>query len=726
MRRAALIFAPLRLALLGLGLLAVVLALPRALTAQDGPAMLVADEIFLEGAARLVAQGRVEALAGTTRITARKITYERSTDTLVIEGPIHFESAAGDTTILAESGQMDSRFQSAILKGARLVLDQQVQLAAHQLARAEGRYLQLYKTAVTSCHICATGDAPLWQIRARRVVHDAEEKQLYFEGAQVLVRDVPVFYLPYLRLPDPSLKRASGFMIPSFSSSSVLGTGVRTPYFIRMGAHRDLTLAPYVSTKARSLEFNYRQAFAQGDIGFEGALSRDDTLPGESRGYLFAEGGFRLKSGFNLSFDLEATRDDSYLLDYKYSEKDRLDSEVALTRASRDSYTTAALVHYHSLRQGEDNATLPSVIGDFSHEIRRFPRAFGGELRLKGKVHSHYRYSDRDTDTDGDGESDGRDVARLSAEASWQRLWTRPSGVQAQLFTGLAFDSFSTTQDSSRATTASELTPMAALALRWPLHKLSRGGAHHVLEPFAQLGWVGGSTPDVANDESTRVEFDEGNLLDLSRFPAQDRRERGAMLAYGLNWSRQGPTGWMSSLTLAQILRRQHQDDFSVSSGLSGRHSDLLLSGKLHSQNGVSLTGRALLTKDLSLSKAEARGAWTGQRYGFGASYVWLGVDPQEERTSTVAELSLDGRYRISRHWTSSTHMVYDVTADQAAEAGLGLQYRNECVKIDLSLSRRFTSSTILSPATEMSLTVGLLGFNASSRDTTYARQCKD
>ena len=66
--------------------------------------------------------------------------------------------------------------------------------------RVNGRYSQLYKTAVTSCRICNDGTPPLWQIRARRVIHDQVENQLYFEGAQLRVKDVPIFYLPYLRL----------------------------------------------------------------------------------------------------------------------------------------------------------------------------------------------------------------------------------------------------------------------------------------------------------------------------------------------------------------------------------------------------------------------------------------------------------------------------------------------------------------------------------------------
>ena len=705
--------------------IALCLVLPVAAEEAAGPAMLVADSVYLDGKTRLVAEGRVEALSGDTRIMAQKITYNRTAGTLAIEGPIRIEEG-GSITVLASSAEMDAGFQNAVLKSARVVLDQQVQLAAYQMNRVNGRYSQLYKTAVTSCRICNDGTPPLWQIRARRVIHDQVEKQLYFEGAQLRVKDVPIFYLPYLRLPDPTLKRASGFMIPSLNSSTTLGTGIRIPFFLRMGDHRDLTITPYLSTKARTLEFTYRQAYKRGDISFDGAISRDDELHGTTRAYLFGEGAFSLAHDIQLSFNIEATRDDTFLVDYGYSSKDRLESEFALNRTKRDSYSSAALIHYRSLRFGEINANIPSLIADMTHEERFFPRALGGELRIGTELHSHYRYSDAGTDTDNDGIVDGRDVTRLNAELSWQRNWTTAYGLQAKVFSGVAADQFYTAQDTLLSASANEITPMAALALRWPMQKTMQNGSHHIVEPFVQFGWVGGENPDVANDESTRVEFDEGNLLDLTHFPSNDRRERGRMLTYGVNWSRTGPHGWDSTLTLGQILRQKNHVDFSASSGLAGTNSDVLVAGQLRAPSGLALTGRALFDTDLDLTKAEARGTWQQKRFGVGASYVWLDADADEDRNDIVAELSLDSLYRFSRHWAGTANMRYDVTADEAAEAGIGLQYQNECVKVDLSLSRRFTSSTILSPATEMSLTVGLLGFNASSRDKSYTRQCKD
>ena len=701
-------------------------AMAQVQTVEDAarPAVLVADRVWLEGKTRLIASGNVEALYDDVRIKAARISYDRTSDRLSIEGPITITQGE-DVLVLADAAEMDPAWQNGLLSGARMVLNQQVQLAAHQLSRINGRYSQLYKASVTSCRVCDNGRPPLWQIRARRVIHDQIAQQLYFEDAQIRVMDVPIFYLPRLRLPDPTLARATGFLIPKIAGNSELGTGIKIPYFIRLGDHRDLTLAPFLSANTRTLELRYRQAFRNGRIRFSGALSQDNLTTRDYRGYLFGEGLFNLKRDFKLSFGLELVSDKTYLVDYDYSDKDRLDSEIAITRVRRDEYIRGALVNYHTLRVGEDISTMPAIIGDLAYERRFFPRRLGGELRFSAGLHSHYRYSRSGIDgPDADSIVDGRDVTRLEAEALWLRNWTIGPGLRAGFQIGVAVDQVFTGDDLSRPARAAQVTPMTAFSLRWPWRKTTRNGAIHVIEPMVQLAWSGGSNPNVANDESTRVEFDEGNLMSLSRFPAADRRERGLVAAYGVNWTRIGPRGMQSSLTLGQITRETGDPDFSPTSGLRGVTSDLLLAGQIKTEDGLSLTGRALIDANFNLAKTEARAGWQTSGFGFGASYVWLGADAAENRPATVSEWSVDGLYRFNRHWSGSANMRYDVVSNKAAEAGLGLQYRNECVELDLSVSRRFTSSVILTPSTDFSFTVGLKGFSANSSDKSYTRKC--
>ena len=687
------------------------------------PAVLVADDIILTPDRRLIASGNVEAFQGQTRLTAQSIEYNSSTETLTIVGPITIDNGNG-VVILADQAALSRDLQDGLLTGARLVLNEQLQLAAVQMNRVGGRYTQLYKTAATSCRVCEEDPRPpLWQIRAKRVVHDELERQLYFDEALLYWRNVPVFYLPRLRMPDPTLDRASGFLFPEIRSSTLLVTGVKVPYFITLGDHRDLTLTPYVSNKTRTLEFRYRQAFQRGRIAFEGAMSRDDLQPGDQRGYLFGVGEFELSRGFRLQFDIEVTSDDGYLSDYGYSDKDRLDSEIRVSRTRRDEYTRLSYINAKTLRDDEIDDFLPSDILEALYERRFFPSATGGEFRIAATARTHLRHSSNPGDSDGDGVADGRDVSRVNVEADWMRT-DFVGGLQVTSQLGLAADAFDIDQDATFEGSQSEVSPRAAITLRYPMVRRDAGGVTQVVEPLVQLAWVGGDGLPIPNDESTFVEFDEGNLLSLSRFPAPDRRERGWSAAVGATWARFDPDGWSANLTIGQIIREDAQNDFTRSSGLGGLQSDYLIAGQLKFDGGLAITGRGLFDDQLDVAKAEFRGSWRNDRLDLGSSYVWIDEDPVEDRPDPISELSFDGSYKIDRFWTADLDWRYDLTEGRAATARAGIAYSNECVRVAASVTRRFADSTTVEPSTNLGFTVSLRGFATEAGGQSQVRSC--
>ena len=90
---------------------------------------------------------------------------------------------------------------------ARMILDNRLQIAARALGRSGGRYTTLTRARASSCRVCSADDTPLWEIRARRVVHDTAAQLVYFEGAQLRFGGVPVIWVPSepfaLAMPPP-------------------------------------------------------------------------------------------------------------------------------------------------------------------------------------------------------------------------------------------------------------------------------------------------------------------------------------------------------------------------------------------------------------------------------------------------------------------------------------------------------------------------------------------
>ena len=708
-----------------LSLLVVLLTLALPAAAQE-QATLVSDSLSITGDTRLIADGNVEILFQGRRLKAQRIVFDQATDRLTITGPIVLTEATGNTIILASQADLSADLSEGILTSARLVLNRQLQMAASRMMRVAGRYTTLDNAVASSCKVCAGNPTPLWEIRAKRVVHDEVARQIYFDNAQFRVAGVPVFYIPRLRLPDPTLKRATGLLTPVLRSTSGLGTGLKFPYFIVINPSTDLTLTPYLSTKnGRTLAFRYRQAFATGGIELNGALSRDALIPGDTRGYLFVDGAFDLPQKFELTFKGQIVTDPAYLLDYGIVNADRLDSRLEIKRTRRNEHLSARIISFQTLRSDEDGTTIPSIIADLTFHRRFSLGPLGGEGGLRFQTHNHYRSSMNPADgPDSDAIADGRDVGRISARIDWRRSFLLPLGIEGTVLGDLTADGYTIAEDAVYAGSTTRTHGNAGVELRWPWVKAGAGGANHVIEPVVQLIWAGSAPETLPNEDSALVEFDEGNLFSLNRFPGSDAVERGRRANVGVTWTRYDPNGWSLGVTVGRVFREADLGQFGPGSGLDAAKSDWLGVVNFDMADGFAMTGRIVIADDLALTKGEARLTLSRPKAALATSLIWAVADPLENRPDPTQELTFDARRKLNPNWTAKLSGRYDFVADRGTVAGLGLEFLNECVRLDVSLSRRFTSSTSVQPTTDFGISVDLVGFGGSSA-AGPARTCR-
>ncbi|MFN3645841.1 MAG: LPS-assembly protein LptD [Gemmobacter sp.] len=705
------------LAALRAACLAAVLAIGAGPARAQEAATLVADRVQVVANRTLVAQGGVEVLHKGVRLRASRIAYDRVAGSLEIEGPLVLTDDAG-TVLLASSAALSDDLREGILTSARVVLDRQLQIAANEVQRLGGRHTVMSRAVASSCRVCETRATPLWEIRARRVVHDQQERQIHFDNAQVRVAGVPVLWLPHLRMPDPTLDRTTGFLMPRLVSTSRLGTGVQIPYFITLGASRDLTLTPLLASKdVQSLGMRYRQAFRAGEIALTGALSFDRTGNGR-RGWLGAEGRFALPAGFEARFAAEMVSDPAYFRDYGLSDKDRLDSRLVISRTRAGEYIGARLVHVHSIRAGEVNATLPQLSSDLAWVRRVAVPGLGGTATLAFDAQAHRRASNLDIV--------GRDMARATLSAFWRRDWVGPAGLLLAVEGGATLDLHRIAQDSTYPRRVTTATPAALVELRWPLARVDARGTADVIEPVVQLVWSRLAPPGhVPNEDSTLIEFDEGNLFGFNRFAGADRREGGTRINAGLQWTRSTASGWHVVGSAGRVFRLTGAGQFTAASGLGGRRSDWLAALHMAAPNGTLFQGRAVFDDRLQLARGEMRLGVERDRFGMAAGWLWAEADAAENRLTNTAEWVVDGRLRLAPNWTARGSARYDFDARRTTAAAMGLEFTNECLRVDLTVARRFTTSTAVAPTTDFGLSIDLLGFGGARPAGSAGRSCR-
>lgn len=683
----------------------------------DAPATLIADNIRFNGSSTVTARGAVEVFYDGSRLRAESITYDGATDTLRVQGPLTLVDATGNSVFFAEFAELSADLQNGVMQSARLVLDRQLQIAATEITQTDGRYTQLYQAVASSCQVCFDNPVPLWEIRARRIIHDAVEQQLYFDNAQFRILGVPVFFLPRMRLPDPTLERATGFLAPSIRADDRTGTQLRVPYFIELGDHADITVTPWIGLGTQTIDLRYRQAFRNGELEAEGAVSWDDLTDDATRAYLFADATFEMPRAFTLDLQIQAVSDRGYLTTYGFNDPDILESFARISRVQRDEYIEASGTLYESLREGEDNDTLPTRVAHAEIIRRVTPPVIGGTLTAELEGTGFYRFSSIDGD-------DGRDVFRVTGALDWNRTETF-GGLMTTFEGALHGGVYNTQQDSAFGTTVYRLTPYSAIAMRYPMQAVTSGGVSHVIEPVVQLVWSETFGDPAPNEDSFIVEFDEANLFSLDRLPGSDRRETGARANIGLTYTRIAPSGWTLGVGGGVVLRSDDQGQFTDGSGLNGLQSDFLMATHLSFSDQLTLVNRSLFDSSLNFTSSELAVSWRGERHEVASTYTFLEADTGEFRPDDLAELAFDGEYGLANGWDAGMNFRYDFIDNEPTRAALTLGFTNECVDMEFSVSRRYTASSSVEPATSFGLTVSLAGFGAGREGRSVGRSCR-
>ena len=87
------------------------------------------------------------------------------------------------------------------------------------------------KSNFTLCNYRENDKCPPWTIQSSEMLHDNKKKTIYYDNALIKFMIFQYFYAPKLSHPDPTVKRRSGFLVPSFEDTNNLGEGFQFHIF---------------------------------------------------------------------------------------------------------------------------------------------------------------------------------------------------------------------------------------------------------------------------------------------------------------------------------------------------------------------------------------------------------------------------------------------------------------------------------------------------------------
>jgi LPS-assembly protein len=136
----------------------------------------------------------------------------------------------------------------------RMVTTQTVWGKAYEFSQTEPQIYELFRASYTTCPPID----PTWRLKASHIVLNKNTGRGYATHARIYVKNVPVFYLPYINFPIDK-RRKSGFLWPTAGSSNQWGPYFLAPYYFNLAPNYDMTLTTgYLSKRGLRFTDNFR------------------------------------------------------------------------------------------------------------------------------------------------------------------------------------------------------------------------------------------------------------------------------------------------------------------------------------------------------------------------------------------------------------------------------------------------------------------------------------
>ena len=695
---------------------------------RDAPVYYQADTVEYDrerGVATLT--GRVEFWQGDRLLLADKVTYNRTTNVAAAIGNVVLLEADGQT-VFADYAELGDGLKDGVLSGLRALLAQGGRLAANGARRTDARVNELSRAVYSTCDLCPTDPnrPPLWQLRAREAIQDRDNKRIEYRDAVLDLFGIPVLYTPYLAHPDPTEKRASGILVPSFGYSRRLGVYTAVPYYWVIDGSSDATITPLVaSNNGPAIDLEYRRRLNNGRINVDASLANSR---GQPAGHLFARGLFAIDDTWRWGFDVNRASSARYMRDFRVQNwQPVLTSQLYVEGFGQGSYTRLEGRLYQGLTSSVIAKRLPFVLPYYQYSYAGERDRLGGRIGLDADVFNLLR-------------TEGANTQRGRLSATWDRpavghfgdVWNLALRLDSATYITQQFDRQPNFGGVPRAN-ASQAMPTVAVQWRWPLIRDAGSWGVQTIEPIAQVALSprGGSylrgRTRVPNEDSLDLEFTDANLFALNRFLGVDRLEGGVRAAVALRGAWVFPAGARLEAQVGQAYRLKRDVAFAADSGLRDTASDIVSRVSFTPTGWLDVTSRQRFDRRSFQPRfVDALATVGDDKLRVFGGYIYTTTNPfllyeTAAAASTPTKPRNEGTIGASTRWDKwrlSAFARRDLGSGRAVSEGLRGGYEDECFIFDVSVARRHTSingdngaTTVLFQVTFK--TVGQFGFNA-------------
>jgi LPS-assembly protein len=719
--------------------------------------LVAADEINYDYTnQRVSAVSRVQIHFAGSVLEADRVVYDQVAKRLHAEGNVRLTDADG-RILYANMLDLSEDFRDGFVDSLRLDAPDRTRIAASRAERTSGSITVFQNGVYTACEACKEDPRrpPMWQVRAARIIHHQEEKMIYYEDARIEFHGVPLAYVPYFSTPDPTVKRKTGFLMPSAVYNSVFGFGVTTPFYWALAPNYDVTITPTMtSSQGPLLQVEWRHRLMSGSYNIRAAgiwqLDKEQFAaqgPADSfdsgfrdfRGSISSSGQFKLADRWVWGWDATLVSDKPFLQDYSIMKvPPEIVSQLYTTGRGDRSYFEARAIHYLGLSGADRQNELPIIhpVIDYSYTFGN--PILGGELGYSFNLTSLSRNA-ADFDpinqtalVTGTCTPATADVAiktpancllrgipgsytRFSGESHWRRSFIDGFGQVFTPFASVRLEAaaLSITNEPGVAnfidtgeSTPFRAMPAVGLEYRYPFISAHTWGTQ-TIEPIAQVivrpdEMAIGNFP---NEDAQSFIWSDANLFGLDKFSGWDRVEGGTRANVGVQYTAQFNGGGYINMLVGQSYQLFGKNSFAVAdvsntgldSGLETTRSDYVARMTFQPSTTYAFISRFRFDEEsLELRRLELESRVTFERWSVSMLYGNYDAQPAIGFLTPRQGVLGSGSAKLTQNWTLYAGARYDIEAAQLNQTSFGLGYIDDCfgVRVTYTTDYGYTTTT--------------------------------
>ena len=549
-------------------------------------------------------------------------------------------------------------------------------------------------------------DCPPWELSAEEILHDKKTQIISYKNAWLKVYDKPVVYFPKFFHPDPTVKRKSGFLIPTLKSSPNADNFLSLPYFHVISSNKDITFTPRLySDNKILLQSEYRQENSDSSLISDFSVFKEKDAGSKNHFFYNFSKKFDFLNFDNslLNFRLEKTSNDTYLKANKINSPiinsyDVLENNFQIELSNEDLSIDTEFIAYESLDKDKSDRyefILPKL--DISKKIVN------------------------NSDLDGEFNFNSSNLIKNYQTNIFEKINinnlifnSNPKITNLGFYNNYDFIIKNVNSDSQNSKNYKEnenyyLSGLFQFNSSFPLIK-EMDNQQNVLKPKISLKIAPNDTKNLRSDTNR---LDVNNLFNLDRVASNDTLEGGISLAYGNDFTiiDKDNSRQILSLKLANNIRLKENDDLPTNNQVGLKTSNFF-SEIEYSPNEILKTTYKNSFKNNAKDVTYENFITEISLNNFVTTFDYLNENNTSDENSYLKNTT---QYVIN----DSNNLLFSTRINKKTDLteyyNLMYQYKNDCLAASIEYNKDYYEDSDITPEESIFFKLTIIPFGASS-----------